>query len=262
MSKHSIATAQCAAAVNYHNKEAVIADIASRIASATSLPVETVQRCLQKREALGSTGLEKGIALPHCGIAEAQNFVVGVVTAATPVDFGALDGQPSDIFVFVAGPEGKRTEHVRILAALTAQLRDESVRRNLRSADSGDELARILHSALLPAEHEETGQFSLLLLYVQNQGLYEPVLEAVSGETDASVSVSSSQSAGAILHRLPLFATFWNETDTREIHRIEVVLPRDRVNRTIRRVEEITGRQEGVQLSVLDLSYGSGSLDL
>ena len=100
------------------------------------------------------------------------------------------------------------------------------------------------------------------MIYVQDEERYEPILEAVSGEPDASVSVSESKSAGSILHRVPLFATFWNDQESRDIHRIEVTLPRERVNRTIRRIEEISGNDNGVQISALDLSYGSGGLDL
>ena len=262
MRKHEIAAAQCAARLDLSDRGAVIGEVAGRIAAHIGVDTSKVQSYLEKREAVGSTGLEHGIALPHCALPDVQEFTIGVITTSRPLDFGALDGKPSDIFVFVAGPEGRRTEHVRILAAMTAQLREESVRRRLREAQTGDDLAAILQGGLVPDEHEEVGAVSMLLLYVQDEDLYEPILEAVSGEADASVAVSQAQSAGAILHRMPLFATFWNDQETREIHRIEVILPRDRVNRTIRRVEELVGGKSGVQISALDLSYGSGALDL
>lgn len=253
----------CTAKAAHDSSEAVLTRIADYIAQGLHLDsADSVYAALKKREELGSTGLEKGIALPHCSLPEADRFVVGVITLSTPIDFGALDGKRSDIFVYVCGPEERRTEHVRILAAITSQLRSEHVRARFRSVDSGDELAKIIADGVDEAASPDAGPFSLIVVYVQNEDLYEPILETVAGEADASVSVTEAKSAGSILHRMPLFATFWNEQESREIHRIEVVLPRDRVNRTIRQIEEINRGERGVQISAIDLGYGSGALDL
>ncbi len=262
MKNHEIALAECGAHIRIDNGDLVLEEAARRIADALSLPEADVLRRLKHRESQGSTGLEKGVALPHCSLPDADRFTVGIITTREPIDFRAVDGKKSDIFVFAAGPEQKRSDHVRILAALTAQLKEEGVRKDIREADDGGNLQKMLSNALLPEEHEETDRYSLLLVYVQNQDHYESILEIISAEKDASVSVMDAKSAGSILHRLPLFATFWNESETREIHRIEAVLPADRTNRLIRKIEEINTSRRGVQISVLDLSYGSGVLDL
>jgi PTS system nitrogen regulatory IIA component len=254
MSKLNVTIEQCDAGVSLPDASSVIDDIARRIAEALHLPSRTsVQKALEKRERLGSTGLEQGIAIPHCSLQGVERFVAGIITLQRPVDFGAIDGKGSDIFVFVAGPEEQRTEHVRILAALTSQLRSEETRSRIRNASDGKELVRIIGAGLDTGEAEETGPFSLIVIYIQDEDRYEPILETVSGEADSSVAVTEMKSAGSVLNRMPLFATFWNDQETRAIHRIEVVLPRDRVNRTIRSIEEIGGRERGVQVSVLDL---------
>jgi len=263
MSKLNVTIEGCDAGVSLSDASSVIADIARRIADALHLSSSApVREALEKREHLGSTGLEQGIAIPHCSLPGVDRFVAGVVTLKEPIDFGALDGKGSDIFVFVAGPEAQRTEHVRILAALTSQLRSEETRSRIRNAGDGGELTRIIGAGLDTSDAEEAGPFSLIVIYVQDEDRYEPILETVSGEADSSVAVTEMKSAGSVLNRMPLFATFWNDQETRTIHRIEVVLPRDRVNRTIRSIEEVGGGGRGVQVSVLDLSYGSGVLDL
>lgn len=254
----------CATSLSVRDRAAVIDQIAGRVASAlTNLGVAEIRSAFERREKIGSTGLEKGIAIPHCALAGADKFVVGVVTLAEPIDYGAIDGNPSDIFLFIAGPEAQRNEHVRIMAALTAQLRREEVRSAIRSASGPDELVSIIQDGLQPTDENRTDRYTLLILHVQNDELFEPVLELVSGEPGTSVAVSEGQSAGAILNRMPLFATFWNESETREIHRIEVMLPRDRVNRAIRRIEELsTAKGGGVQIAAMDLSYAAGHLEL
>lgn len=263
MNDNNVILGACRVGSTERTADGVLNEIATLIADRLGLDAkDRVYGALSNREKLGSTGLEKGIALPHCSLPDATQFVVGIVSLKEPIDFGAIDGKKSDIFVYVCGPEAQRNDHVRILAALTSQLREEEVRNQIRGAETDDGIARIVRSAMEGIVQEETGPYSLIIVYVQNEDLYEPILEAVSGESDASVSVMETKSAGSILHRMPLFATFWNDQESREIHRIEVVLPRDRVNRTIRKIEELNHQRRGVQISAIDLEYGSGLLDL
>lgn len=262
MNSPDLRVAPCTAHLTTKNPEEVLDVVADALADALSVDRHVVDRELTRRENLASTGLEQGVAVPHCGLQDAPGFAVGIVTTEHPVEFGALDGGPSDIFAFVAGPEAGRTAHVRILAAMTAELREESLRAAIRAAETGRALEQIVSDHFIPEEHEDADRFTMLMVYVQDPDLFEPILEALSAETDASVAVTSMQTAGSILHRLPLFATFWNDSEAREIQRIEVILPQDRTNRAIRRVEELADGRRGVQISAMELSYGSGVLDL
>lgn len=262
MKKDEIAIAHCVAQRPASDTDAVLDEVAQSIAGALDLPKSVIYDALKKREQVGSTGLSDGVAVPHCSLPQADNFTIGLLTTSAPIDFGAVDGKPSDIFAFVAGPEARRTDHVRLLASLTAQFREETTRQRIRSATTAGELQSVLADGVLPAQHQQADAYSIITIYVQLEDLYEPILEAVSGEQNSSVSVSEVRSAGSILHRVPLFATFWNDREEREIHRIEVVLPRNQVNRTIRRVEELAAGKRGVQVSAMDLSHGSGALDL
>lgn len=259
---NDIITAQCAARLHVSKAAEVITEVARRIADALEVSSEDVRTALTNREQVGSTGLAHGVAIPHCGLPDARSFVVGIITTKEGIAFGAIDGAPTDIFVFVAGPEHRRTDHVRFLASITARLREDATRREIRDADNADRLNSILRDRLLPAEDHRAGALSVLVVYVQDEELYEPLLESVSGEPNASVTVSEARSAGSILHRMPLFATFWNEQETGGIHRIEVILPRNQINRAVGRLEELVQGRRGVQISAFDLSYGSGVLDL
>lgn len=262
MKNQDYTTAQCAVGLRLSQTDEVITEVAQRIADVLGLSPEHVHAALTKREQVGSTGLAHGVAVPHCTLPETDTFVVGIITTEQAVAFGATDGEPSDIFAFVAGPENRRTDHVHLLASITAPLREDATRREIREAAGGEQLESILVDKLLPAQHHRDGAYSALLVYVQDEELYEPILETVSGEPNASVAVSEARTAGSILHRMPLFATFWDERETGEFHRIEVVLPRDQTNRAIRRLEELIQGRRGVQISAFDLSYSSGVLDL
>lgn len=262
MKNNEIVIAQCTAQHPATDADTVLDDIAQSISSALDVPKSGIYDALNVREQAGSTGLSDGVAVPHCSLTEVDSFTIGILTTSTPIAFGAADGKPSDIFAFVAGPEARRTDHVRLLASLTAQLREEATRQRIRSATTAEELQSVLTDGVVPTQHQQADAYSMIVIYVQREDLYEPILEAVSGEPNSSVSVSDVRSAGSILHRMPLFTTFWNDREEREIHRIEVILPRTQINRAIRRVEELVAGERGVQISALDLSHGSGVLEL
>ena len=164
MENNNVSLGPCAARARASDKGSVIRDIAHRIASALGLPsVETVVEALERREELGSTGLENGVAVPHCSVEEVDRFVVGMITLDQPIDFGAIDGRPSDIFVYIAGPGRRRDEHVRILAAITSSLRRAEVRERARKATDDNVLIDILSSGIAPDETDR-GPSSLMTI--------------------------------------------------------------------------------------------------
>ena len=251
----------CAAHLTIETHDDLIKEVARRTSRVLDLPEHEVYESFSKRELVGSTGLEKGVAIPHCALVTSSHFVCGIITLSHPIPFGALDGNPSDIFVFVAGPEAQRNDHVRLLAAITAHVRDEAVRERVRQTITAEGLSTELQNWLPLGDRENKTNRTLLLVHVQDPTVFEPVLELLSGELNASVSVSTVHSAGTVLYRMPLFASFWNENETREIKRIEAIVPQDRANRVIRRINDLSHGQ-GVHVGAIDLSYGAGQIAL
>lgn len=97
-------------------------------------------RRLLARERLGSTGIGHGIAIPHCRFDQAEGAVGALITLAHPVDFDSIDGEPVDILFAMLVPEAAHSEHLKNLAALASALNNASLRQNLRSATSSQEL--------------------------------------------------------------------------------------------------------------------------
>lgn len=99
------------------------------------------------RERLGSTGLGKGVGLPHARIGDLASPTAALVTLATPVDFDAMDRQPVDILFALLVPEHSTDEHLRILAALAELFSDAGVCQTLRDCESTDALYRTMLEA-------------------------------------------------------------------------------------------------------------------
>lgn len=261
MKTHSIVPEQCAVNIEITDHEDILREVARRVAPQIELDEKEIFKALKKRESTGSTGLAKGVALPHCALPNIQDFAIGAMTLATPVDCNSLDGNPADIIIYIIGPEQYRTEHIRILGTISRRVKEASVRDQLRALTSAEDMASMLHSWFPVREHEDGAPATILLLYIQKQELYKQVLETISLEDDASIAVSKAKRVGSELQRLPLFSGFWKEQENEEIHRVEVVMPRHGVNQLIRRIEEITKGNRGVQICAIDLNHSSGSLD-
>ena len=99
---------------------------------------------LLEREKVLSTGIGKGIAMPHCKTKGISNFVISVLTTAEPVDFDSLDGEPVSFFILILGLEDQVGLNLKILSKVSKILNSESNRKKLIQADSTEEIYNLL----------------------------------------------------------------------------------------------------------------------
>jgi len=100
---------------------------------------------LLAREALGSTGLGKGVAVPHGRIHGLNEPRVAFVRVATPlIDFDAPDGLPVRLFFFLLVPEQVTKDHLEILSEIAQLLSDQSMRDALQADVSSDAVHALL----------------------------------------------------------------------------------------------------------------------
>jgi len=75
---------------------------------------------LISREKLGSTGLGKGVAIPHGRLSALERPLCAFIRLDNPVEFDAADGQPVDLVFALIVPESSTDEHLQILAGIAA----------------------------------------------------------------------------------------------------------------------------------------------
>lgn len=102
------------------------------------------------RERLGSTGLGRGVALPHARIADLQAPTAALVSLAEPVDFDAMDRQPVDLLFALLVPEHCTDEHLRILAALAELFSRQDFCEALRASESAEAMYQLIVDASGP----------------------------------------------------------------------------------------------------------------
>lgn len=96
------------------------------------------------REKLGSTGLGKGIAIPHGRLKSGTETIAAFLQLAQGVDFDAPDGQPVDLICALMVPPESTEEHLQILAQLSELFRQETLRNKLRETHSTEEIFKLL----------------------------------------------------------------------------------------------------------------------
>jgi predicted amidohydrolase/mannitol/fructose-specific phosphotransferase system IIA component (Ntr-type)/GNAT superfamily N-acetyltransferase len=114
----------------------------------------TIERLLAEREALSTTAVGHGVALPHCRLEGASRIRVAILCAREPVDFGASDGERVKVFVGVTSPPTGGA-HLAVLSRLATAFRREEVRTALGQAQSPGDVLRLLETVDEPARRKE-----------------------------------------------------------------------------------------------------------
>lgn len=107
---------------------------------------EILDRVL-RREAMMSTGIGNGVAIPHGKARAAERMMAACAVAPEGLDFESEDGQPAFLFILFVSPENAATQHVKVLANISRLFKEESVRRTLREARSPQEFYAALQAA-------------------------------------------------------------------------------------------------------------------
>ncbi len=126
-------------------KEAVLEEMARAAAGAEpALTAERLQEVLMDREALQSTGIGDGVAIPHGKISGLERIVASFARSVKGVDFESIDGQPTHLFFLLVVPEHSGGQHLKALARISRFFRDAEFRQKLIGASSLDDVFRTI----------------------------------------------------------------------------------------------------------------------
>ena len=108
---------------------------------------EGIIKAILKREELGSTGIGRGVAVPHTKHASVDRLIGTVGVSAEGVDFDSLDGEKVHLFFLLISPPDRPGDHLRALENVSRQLRDETFCKFLKQAKNSDEILQLLDEA-------------------------------------------------------------------------------------------------------------------
>jgi mannitol/fructose-specific phosphotransferase system IIA component (Ntr-type) len=105
---------------------------------------EDIVKAILKRELLGSTGIGRGVAIPHTKHNSVDRLIGTVALSRAGVAFESLDGEPVHVFVLLISPQDRPGDHLRALENVSRCLRDDSFVRSLRQAANRDQIWELL----------------------------------------------------------------------------------------------------------------------
>ena len=129
------------------SKQDLLRSLSAEAASRLGRPEQEVLDALLARERLGSTGLGRGVALPHTRLDGIEAPVTLFARLRRPIDFEAKDDEPVDLVFLVLWPEASPEGFLPALAEICRVLRAPQVLRRLRQAKSAEEVMTVLHEA-------------------------------------------------------------------------------------------------------------------
>lgn len=114
-------------------KHEVLEKLAEYAAASTGESAAAILAAIEGREALGSTGLGNGIAIPHGKLPGLTGVTAVFARLEQPIDFDAVDDQPVDLVMMLLAPLGAGADHLKALALVARLLRTESIVDRLRA---------------------------------------------------------------------------------------------------------------------------------
>jgi PTS system nitrogen regulatory IIA component len=120
-------------ALKVKTKKQALQDLSQKAAKLTGLEMRKIFDALMQRENLGSTGVGRGIAVPHSRIAALRRITCVFGRLEEPIPFDALDDEPVDLIFLLLAPEHAGADHLKALARISRLLREPSTIEKLRS---------------------------------------------------------------------------------------------------------------------------------
>ncbi|MBI3993156.1 MAG: PTS sugar transporter subunit IIA [Candidatus Lambdaproteobacteria bacterium] len=127
------------------SKEEVLSRLVDVLVRNALLPAENrLLDALLEREGLGSTGIGHGVAIPHGRTAEIAHPTVVLGRTLKPIDFDAIDGQPTRLFFLLVAPENGGDDHLFLLARIARLMKDAHTRDRLMTVETPDDVLALL----------------------------------------------------------------------------------------------------------------------
>jgi len=136
--------------IEVDDKEQVIRAMATALLESSKITEDqhdSIVEAILKREELGSTGIGRGVAVPHTKHPSVSELVGAVAVSEEGVDFDSLDGEKVHLLFLLISPPDRPGDHLRALENISRQLRDDTFCRFLKQSKKPDDVWQLLEEA-------------------------------------------------------------------------------------------------------------------
>lgn len=127
-------------------------DVAIKNKAVKSEYRETIKKTLFEREKSMSTGIGKGVAIPHCSCPYVDDVVMIMALSKKGINFDSIDNMPVHIVILLIVPKDKISQHIKTLANIAKLMSDDTLREAISNAKDAQDIIKILK------EYEQKGK--------------------------------------------------------------------------------------------------------
>lgn len=145
-----VSTDSICAEITAISKEGVIEELVGALVSSGQIKEDdkdSIVKAIMKREELGSTGIGRGVAVPHTKHPSVDRLIGTVGISTEGVDFNSLDGEKVELFFLLVSPPDRPGDHLRALENISRQLRDAMFCKFLKQSKTSQDVAQLLEEA-------------------------------------------------------------------------------------------------------------------
>ncbi len=230
---------------------------------------QVVMEKLMEREQQGSTGFGGEIAIPHARIPGMNRFMLYIARSRRGTFFDALDKKKVKLFFVILGPEEAVNDHLKILAAVSRTLSQAKVKPELIGAPTRPALVEsfLKYAQATNRDDGEKRKMKLLFIILYLDEFLYHILELFIQEGIEGATIIDSSGMGEYISNIPLFANFIGFMNTNKNHSntIMAMVPEDRTDDLVQKIEEITGNldeKQGAMILATDISLYRGTMKM
>ncbi len=135
------------------SKKQLLQELAKFSSKITGLDSRQIFEALLQREKLGSTGLGRGIAIPHVKFPQLDRVYGLFARLSKPINYDSVDGEPIDLVFLLLAPENAGADHLKALARISRLLRDNKTVQKLRGTENKNGLYALLTEPVTPTSN-------------------------------------------------------------------------------------------------------------
>lgn len=126
------------------NKEEVLNELISLLSpKVTDQELQAIREAVFEREAIMSTGVGKGLAIPHGKARGISDNYAAFCLLKSPIDYEAIDGEPVSMVFLLVGPQSSNSFHIKMLSRISRLMNNSEFRDELNKCASAEEIIKV-----------------------------------------------------------------------------------------------------------------------
>ena len=133
-----------------NNRQEAIAELVEALAAAggiTKKSVADVKKAVMARESQATTGIGKGVALPHAKLKSVKKPVCTIGRSSEGIDFAALDSKPVYSVILLLSSPDNPDEHLQAMETIFKHVQRDMFRKFLRQSESAEAIVDLIQEA-------------------------------------------------------------------------------------------------------------------